>query len=343
MRSLLAAAVVATIAACGGENAGAQGPYARQVNDAIPVIERGTGLEFKQRPVVEEKTKDELRAYLVEQFRTRAAEDVKQQEILLRRLGLIPDSLKLGEFLVELYTEQVAGYYDPATKKLYIVKGTSPEFVSFTVSHELVHALQDQYANLDSLLKVKGADDQVMAAQAVVEGQAMLVPIKAMGGAAMNLPGGWDQVRQMVREQMQKQYPVLASAPNILIETSIFPYLSGLEFMRRVEAERPGKHPYGAEFPKSTEQILHPDKYLSAPDAPARITLPTLTGATGTYQNEVGEFPMRVFLYEHLRNQPDAVRIAAGWDGDRYVVLETPRGEGIAWVTAWDSTVDAVE
>jgi hypothetical protein len=339
---LLALSATTLAAACGGEDAGAQGPYAKQVNEAIPVIERGTGLRFKQRPVLEERSKEELRAYLEEQFRTRAAEDVAQQEIMLRRLGLIPDSLRLGEFLIEFYTEQVAGYYDPATKKLYIVKGIAPEVVALTVSHELVHALQDQYTNLDSLLQVKGADDQVMAAQAVVEGQAMLVPIKAMGGV-LNLPGGWEQVRQLVREQTRQQYPVLASAPSILLETSIFPYLSGLEFMRRVETQRPGTQPYGSNFPKSTEQILHPEKYFDAPDAPSRITLPTPSGATDTYQNEVGEFPIRVFLFEHLQNQADAVRIAAGWDGDRYMVLGTPRGEGIVWVTTWDSPVDAIE
>ena len=32
-----------------------------------------------------------------------------------------------------------------------------------------------------------------------------------------------------------------------------------------------------------------------------------------------------------------------GWDGDRYVIFDTPEGEGIAWLSIWDSAVDAGE
>ncbi len=340
-RLLLGPACLA-LAACGGDSK-AQGPYARQLSESMATVEKNSGLTFKRRPVVEVKTKNELRAYLEQQFRERAAEDIAGQEVLLRRLGVIPDTLELGPFMIELLTEQVAGYYDPATDKLYMMQGTPPEMVGLTFSHELVHALQDQYTDLDSVLKLEGEDDHVAAAQAVVEGQAMLVPLKSLGGAAFNLPGGWDQVRRMVRSRFD-EYPVLASAPNMLVEMAIFPYLSGLEFMRRYDTERPNQLPYGANFPKSTEQILHPEKYFTdTPDLPTRITLPNPTGAERTYQNEMGEFPIRVFLYEHLANQPDAVRIAAGWDGDRYMILRTDRGEGLAWATVWDSTVDAVE
>ena len=38
-----------------------------------------------------------------------------------------------------------------------------------------------------------------------------------------------------------------------------------------------------------------------------------------------------------------ASRGAGGWDGDRYVVFDTPLGEGIAWVSVWDSAEDAGE
>jgi hypothetical protein len=57
----------------------------------------------------------------------------------------------------------------------------------------------------------------------------------------------------------------------------------------------------------------------------------------------VGEFVTRIFLFQHTRDQALATRGAAGWDGDRYVVLRTPRGDGIAWLTIWDSALDAAE
>ena len=56
--------------------------------------------------------------------------------------------------MLELLTEQVVGYYDPATKVLYVVDGAEPAMVNVTVTHELVHALQDQYLNLDSIQKI---------------------------------------------------------------------------------------------------------------------------------------------------------------------------------------------
>ncbi len=52
--------------------------------------------------------------------------------------------------MLTLLAEQVIGYYDPKVKVLYVVQGAGEENVVLTISHELVHALQDQYFNLDS-------------------------------------------------------------------------------------------------------------------------------------------------------------------------------------------------
>jgi hypothetical protein len=61
------------------------------------------------------------------------------------------------------------------------------------------------------------------------------------------------------------------------------------------------------------------------------------------YQNTLGEFETRLFLFSHLKDQNSAVQGAAGWDGDRYVLFNSARGQGIAWVTVWDSQADASE
>jgi hypothetical protein len=61
------------------------------------------------------------------------------------------------------------------------------------------------------------------------------------------------------------------------------------------------------------------------------------------YENNVGELGIRIFVYEHGKDQNAALRVAAGWDGDRYVLVRTGGGHGIAWVTVWDSAVDAAE
>jgi hypothetical protein len=130
----------------------------------------------------------------------------------------------------------------------------------------------------------------------------------------------------------------------VLQETLLFPYLSGADFMHRFEEHDPGQVPYGSRLPVSTEQVMHDAAYFgNPPDLPTHVTLPAPTGATSTYDNDVGEFETRLFLYQHLKDQPLAVRAAAGWDGDRYAVLKTAHGDGIVWVSVWDTPFDAAE
>jgi hypothetical protein len=252
--------------------------------------------------------------------------------------------MDLQKFMLELLSEQVVGYYDPKAKVLYVVEGADEQLVSVTISHELIHALQDQYFNLDSLQAARDNNDRSSAAQAVVEGQATLEQIGAMVGDnfATRLPGGWDKIRQTIRES-QSTMPVFASAPMLLQETLIFPYLSGAEFMRKFKDKYPGKTPY-SQMPTSTEQILHDDRYFVATrDEPTEVTLPAPKTGKVVYQNNLGEFETRLLLFQYLSDQPTAVRGAAGWDGDRYQLVDVGRGEALSWLTVWDTSIDAAE
>jgi len=322
------------------------GPYAKEVGDAVPRIEKAVGLKFKTPPKVERRSKDDVRKFLTQKFNeSMPAAEISGIERTYRRFGLIPDTLQLRPFMLELLTEQVVGYYDPATKVLYVVDGADPAMVSVTVAHELVHALQDQYLNLDSIQKVTGDNDRQVAAQAVIEGQATFEQVKSMLGSnnlAATLPGGWDRIRDMIREG-QSAMPVFSSAPMIIQETLIFPYLSGAEFMRHFDELRPGKVPFDS-MPMSTEQILHASAYFENRDPPTSVTLPEVGGgARSVYSNNLGEFETRLFLFQHVGDQNGAIRGAAGWDGDRYVLFDTKGGDGIAWLTVWDSKIDAGE
>jgi hypothetical protein len=261
-----------------------------------------------------------------------------------KRLGMIPDSLDLPKFLVDLLEEQIVGFYDPKTKVLYVVNDAPKEALGITITHELVHALQDQYISLDSTQQVSGQNDRQSAAQAVFEGQAVYEQVAVMlGGSnvAINLPVGWDRVRDMIREN-QASMPFFARAPLVIQETLIFPYLSGAEFVRNFTDRNPGKSIYD-DMPVSTEQILHPSAFFGKRDNPTSITLPALKGATPVYENTLGEFETRLFLYQQLNDQNAAVQGAAGWDGDRFVLFNLPGGQGIAWATVWDSQSDASE
>ena len=221
----------------------------------------------------------------------------------------------------------------------------APEIRSVTISHELVHALQDQYVRLDSVQSLKGDNDRQVAMQAVIEGQAVYEQMTTMlggGDFGMRVPGGWDRVRDLIRSA-QASMPIFANAPLIIQETLLFPYLSGAEFNRQFKRLRPGQTPW-APFASSTEQVLHPERYLdSVPDLPTRVTLGAPRVGSLVHEDNLGEFETRLFLFEHLKDAALASRAAEGWDGDRYQVVETRSGAGIAWLTIWDSPVEAAE
>ncbi|MDQ3951232.1 MAG: hypothetical protein M3282_12940 [Gemmatimonadota bacterium] len=330
-----------------GDAGGDVGPYADKVRETIPQIERSTGLKFKTPPKLEVRTKAQVREFLLSKFdEQQPAQELAAEEHVYKTLGLIPQSLDLRKFLLDLYMEQIVGFYDPAKKVLYVVEGAPREIARITVAHELIHALQDQYLNLDSLQRATGNADRTLAAQAVVEGQAtyeqMINMVGGEGNIAARLPGGWDQVRQMIREA-RNEMPIFATAPILIQEALIFPYLSGAEFVRRFKEQRPGESPL-QHLPVSTEQVLQTSAFFGPrPDLPTRVTLPAPRIGQRVYENNLGELGIRIFVYEHGKDQNTALRAAAGWDGDRYVLVRTPAGHGIAWVTVWDTAVDAAE
>jgi len=346
-RSFLLAAgpLLTLVSACESQNPKYEGPYAAEVAEAVPMIEKAVGLKYKTPPKVETRSNEQVREFVIKQLTdSLATHDIDGQEAAYKRLGMIPDTLKLKPFLTSLLEEQIVGYYDPHTKVLYVVDGAPKDMASMTITHELVHALQDQYISLDSVQKIRDDNDRLSAAQSVFEGQAVYEQISIMlGGSniAINLPGGWDRIREMIREN-QASMPIFAAAPKVIQETLIFPYLSGAEFYRNYKERKSGSIIYN-DMPVSTEQIIHPAAFFGTRDNPTRVTLGTLANATKVYENDLGEFETRLFLYQQLNDQNEAVRGASGWDGDRYAVVNTPQGQGIVWLTVWDSPVEGGE
>jgi hypothetical protein len=340
--------VALLFAACnrGGDAAG-KGPYAREVAEAIPRIEKATGLKFKTPPKVEVRTKEQVKDFLLKKFdeETPSAE-LTGEEKAYKLLGLIPDTMNLRGFLLRILTEQVVGYYDPAAKTLYVVNGADEQIVGVTITHELVHALQDQYANLDSLQKASTDNDRLAAAQALIEGEAQFEQLAIMLGGAENiearLPGTWQRIREEIRNR-QGEMPVFATAPMVIQESLLFPYLSGAEFVNRVK-EKKGNVNLFSDIPRSTEQVMHPAKFLGTPaDEPTSVTLPAPRAATQVYENDMGEFGTRLALYRFLKDPATSARAAEGWDGDRFMVVEGKGGTGLVWALVWDSAIDAAE
>jgi len=317
----------------------------RLTRDVVPQVERAVGLSFRRPPAVAVRTREQLRRYLdrkmAEQY---PAAELAAVERAYRAFGLVHDTVRLGALMLDLLGEQVAGFYDPDSSTLFVVRGADPAMLRLVLAHELVHALQDQYMPLAPILKQRRQNDRAMAGQAVAEGQATLASLLALqpGLDLEGLGTLWDQMRDGIRSA-QGGMPVFATAPRIIQEGLLFPYVAGADFMRVYELRRSraGEMPYGDRLPVSTEQILHPSRYFAG-ERPVRVTIGASPGDTTVYEDDFGEFETRITLETWGASEPDAVAAAAGWNGDRYRVLGMG-GTAIIWATAWDTVEDAAQ
>ncbi|MEP6832450.1 MAG: hypothetical protein ABJB74_03610 [Gemmatimonas sp.] len=341
-RALLLGATC-TLGAC-SKSADSNGPYADIVADAIPKLEKIVGLKFKTQPKLERRTKAEVREFLMKQLTDpKARELLNGQAAVYRGLGLISDTLNVPDLLQRLLEEQIVGYYDPVTKVLYVVDGTSTALLTQTITHELVHALQDQYVKVDSIQGNVDDADRQSAAQAVLEGQAVYAQlwVDPNAGAMLRMPGGWDRIIDVIKEG-QTGMPVFASAPRVIREGLLFPYVGGADFARRFIAQRKPAELL-TDLPISTKQILNQDAYFRDRDTTKKVTLPAPSVGKVTYSNTMGEFETRLALVQHLKDDVVARRAASGVDGDRVEVIKTPDGDAVVWASTWDSPINAAE
>jgi AcrR family transcriptional regulator len=332
--------ITLAVLACRGTSPSAQSISQRQletlVDSLMPSVAKAAGLAFKSTPRSAVRTRDQIRAYLIAKMdRELPPSRIEGIGDAYRLLNMIPDTLDLRKLFLDLYTEQIAGFYDPDSTTLFAVQGGDPATLRLVLAHELVHALQHQYLPLDSILHDSADADAQAAAQAVLEGQATLASLVALvpGMDLTTNDAFWTAFRDQLHAQ-QYGTGVYATAPMVIREGLTFPYVDGAEFLRWFDKNHPGEVPFGAKMPASTEQILHPDRYASG-DLPIRIRF--AGDASGVILDDTfGEFDVELLRAElvgaaNVRTDP-----AIGWGGDRMRVYRSGAGPALVWVTVWD-------
>jgi hypothetical protein len=336
-RSVRLAALAFALIACDRKPLPKAGDLAAEVKALVPKVEESAGLTFKTPPRVATQSQAEVQKFLLDQFAKPAVRrDLDYKIGVWKRLGVVPDTSDIVGLLTRLLTEQVVGFYDPKRKTLFVVEGRSGVERETVLRHELTHALQDQYVDLDSIQNIQNDDDRVEAAQAVFEGHATVMMV---GNAARTI--AWDKAREGVRDARASN-PVFNSAPAFIAEGLLFPYLGGAEFVRTAMGDGISSAQLLSQLPTSTSQVLHKDKWGPQGNA-AELVRFAARGATVRYENSFGEFGTRLMLAELLGDVGRASWAARGHDGDRYAVLAFPAGDGLALVTAWDTALDAEE
>ena len=290
-------------------------------------------------------TNDELREYLIEQYEEEYPEEEigADQEVYVL-LDFMEADQDLYSILLDVLSEQVIGFYDDDSRKMFLVSERE-EFGlldKIVFAHEYTHALQDQHFDLSSLpLDLEDNSDIALAALALVEGDAVLSMNNYM---RENLDMG--DLVAILQEAQQVDQGELDSAPQFIQKELLFPYEAGLEFVLELELWG-GINAAYAELPESTEQILHPEKYMER-DSPQEVSMPDIAPALGQEwaqldSDTLGELYVGIYLDTYIADVM-ADTAAAGWDGDRYVYLKSTDGEKVlAWRTTWDSDADSGE
>jgi hypothetical protein len=254
----------------------------------------------------------------------------------------------------EVLAEQVVGFYDTAADRVFIpdvaLKSADDLLEQRAVlAHEAHHALQAQHFGKGPKA---GNSDEELAQLALIEGDAM-VAMGAWLGAEGGAPVG-RTLRRIV--EVTKRVPLssvtrgeesakLDKALDLTRKQLEFPYRDGMLLVSDVY--RTGGFPLidkmYARPPRSTEQVLHPEKYLAG-EVPRPIADPRPpSGYTLSTADTLGELSTRILL-ERCLDAPVAERAAAGWAGDRFGVFVGPqRRLGLAWISAWDTEEDASE
>ncbi len=272
-------------------------------------------------------------------------------------IGLYPEGIELKKATLDLLRDQVAGFYDPDSKRMILVSGTTDvglwdnaaEFLmqrdlmgEMVLAHELTHALQDQHFDLSGQLDaLKDNDDRALALKSVAEGDAT---ISGFGYVV----GGMDQVKLDEIVSRLSDLPELfakeaKNAPEGLREPLVFQYSEGVKFV--AEAYRRGG--FAAvdalyrQPPQSSQQIIHPELYFVRPTPPAEITIDgyqaLLSNWTKADENCEGELILSVILRQAFGHNAPQVAVARAWAGDRIVSLRKGSDLSVLWMLAFNS------
>ncbi len=254
-----------------------------------------------------------------------------------RTIGVIPPSADIRESLLAFQTGQVVGFYNPADGELvYLSGGDVLDSLTERVilAHELTHAIDDQHFDLTRIDDVLATcdDETFQAALGAVEGNAQHFATEV----AREFPGG----------SIDQGGGGLASGvPPFIMQLQLWPYTAGQRFIDALDRRGGVKAVNGAidTFPRSTEQIIHPERYPN--DVPQPVDVPDLSAQLGDGWRDldvmtVGEAWLQTMLRLRL-DHATADDAAAGWDGGTYRAWTDGNAVAVAMRTVWDSRQDA--
>lgn len=279
----------------------------------------------------------------------RTQEAMRSAEALYKLLGLLGPEESLAAIQQAGSVEGVLGFYEPDEGAFYLVtdEGTSDSVQDeITVAHEYQHAIQDQHFGLERFREAEDSDQQ-RAFQALAEGEATYSSYEYAYGTMplFNLLSAFSSAARVDEERLE-------ASPRYVRSTILFPYETGYAFVAAMVQQPDGSTDWDRvnelfeNPPRSTEQVIHPDKYEEQ-EPPLATALPHFAplGEAWSVQTEdvLGELSLNL-LIEPFTGHAIASRASDGWGGDRYAILEGPNAQqALVLRLRWDSEAEAQE
>ena len=334
------------------------------IDDTLAWLSKDTGYAIKKKVTGELASREQVAKYVDEKMNEdEDAKRLERSEIVLKKFGLLPRDFNLHKFLIDLLQEQVAGYYDVKSKKMYLLDWLSADAQKPVLAHELTHALQDQNFDLKNWESPKAPksgdkeeytfdeDEASTARSAVAEGQGMVTLVDYMLRGSGTTLAESPQVAEMMRKAMtsSSDYPLLEKAPLMIRESLVFPYGEGLTFESAL-LQRGKDTAFSGAFhrpPQDTHEVMDVTAYLHN-RPPQWLVLPDLRPELGSKydkydEGSIGQLDTRI-LAEQYADASAAKDMAEAWRGGAYyaaqskdVKLSGTARIGLLYLSRWDS------
>jgi hypothetical protein len=340
---LLALALAAGAALDGGVSGGDTAALIREVTaevEQLRGLHRKVNLkvEILDGPLFTAQVRDKAKADLTPAL-------VAEERARWLAFDLAPPDADPAQILLSVLDEQVAGFYDPHEKKLFVRNlgsdaSVSPDLMRLVLAHEIEHALQDQNFGIPDLAAIHDADER-LARTALLEGDAMAVmtayaaqragtPVKEAIAASV------EAMERAGTAGLAANAAQLKHAPAVVREELLFPYAQGFSFV--AEAYKRGGFPQVdklfANPPRTTHQVLHPGAYFGG-EQPVPVPPPALpAGAKLLARGRMGELGTRLAL-EACLDPAVGREFTPSWAGDAYAIYQAHGHAELIWETAW--------
>jgi len=275
-------------------------------------------------------------------------QSVITRTLVLQEFDFLPPGYTLGDYLQASESIRL-GYENPETWNVVAVDAIEMDgpLSRWQNAHEIVHQLQNDNFQLGKIdFQVLDTDARI-ALRALIEGEAAFLQYVYLQGESFD-----DSERDgIVGVQAPNGPSSLDTLPVFLRHDFEFAFTDGFQFILDL-VQRGGYEALDAAWrnpPQSTEQILHPDRYLNN-DLPRHPSLDNLLEKTLTEswskvdEDTFGEFYLREYLAQTLTKE-QAEAAASGWGGGTYSLF-TNKDSGsnlLLLMLAWDTPADQEE